>query len=86
MGAAPSDLEDACLTPYVDFADIEGETAFAIRFATSRHLAALFPDDESFHVRKKKKIMNIIRFQTLQSQALEVNTTAVTGRVSLILG
>ncbi len=52
--ASPLDLEDACLTPYIDFAETEEDTFFLLKYATSRHLAALFPDDQSFHTRKKK--------------------------------
>ena len=52
--ASPQELEEACLTPYVDFADSDSDLAFILKYATSRHLAALFPDDDNFHVRKKK--------------------------------
>lgn len=52
--ASPEDLEASYLTPYVDFAENSEDIAYCLKYATSRHLAELFPDDENFHVRKKK--------------------------------
>ena len=54
--AAPQDLEAALLSPYIDFADSDEGIAYVVKYATSRHLAELFPDDENFHIRKKKSL------------------------------
>lgn len=54
--ASPQDLEEALLTPFIDYAESDGDLSFALFHATSRHLAELFPDDENFHARKRKSL------------------------------